>query len=42
MFIGFYKSYAEFLRENIFLPLGMTGTVFDDGLAVHENKDTCR
>ena len=32
------QSYAEFLRENIFLPLGMTGTVFDDGMAVHENK----
>ena len=32
------QSYAEFLHENIFLPLGMTGTVFDDGLAVRENK----
>ena len=32
------QSYAEFLHENIFLPLGMTSTVFDDGLAVHENK----
>ena len=32
------QSYAKFLRENIFLPLGMTSTVFDDGLAVHENK----
>ena len=32
------QSYAEFLHENIFLPLGMTNTVFDDGLSVHENK----
>ena len=32
------QSYAGFLHENIFLPLGMTSTVFDDGLAVHENK----
>lgn len=32
------QSYAEFLHENIFLPLGMTSTVFDDGLAVYENK----
>ena len=32
------QSYADFLRENIFLPLGMAGTVFDDGMAVHENK----
>ena len=32
------QSYADFLRENIFLPLGMTSTVFDDGLAVHKNK----
>ena len=32
------QSYAEFLHENIFLPLEMTSTVFDDGLAVHENK----
>ena len=32
------QSYAEFLHENIFVPLGMTGTVFDDGMAVHENK----
>ena len=32
------QSYAEFLHENIFLSLGMTSTVFDDGLAVHENK----
>ena len=32
------QSYADFLHENIFSPLGMTGTVFDDGLAVHENK----
>ncbi len=32
------ESYADFLRKNIFLPLGMTSTVFDDGLAVHENK----
>ncbi len=32
------QSYADFLHENIFLPLGMTGTVFDDSLAVHENK----
>ena len=32
------QSYAEFLRKNIFLPLGMVNTVFDDGLAVLENK----
>ena len=32
------QSYAEFLCENIFLPLGMVSTVFDDGVAVHENK----
>ena len=32
------QTYAEFLHENIFLPLGMTGTAFDDGLAVLENK----
>ncbi len=32
------QSYADFLRANIFLPLGMLHTVFDDGMAVHENK----
>lgn len=32
------QSYANFLRENIFLPLVMVNTAFDDGLAVHENK----
>lgn len=32
------QSYAEFLRENIFLPPGMTGTAFDDGLDVQENR----
>ena len=32
------QSYAEFLQENIFLPLGMTNTAFDDGMALHENK----
>ena len=32
------QSCAEFLHDNIFLPLGMTGTAFDDGLAVLENK----
>ena len=32
------QSYAEFLYGNIFRPLGMVNTVFDDGLAIHENK----
>ena len=32
------QSYANFLRENIFLPLRMADTMFDDGMAVLENK----
>ncbi len=32
------QSYAVFLRENIFCPLGMENTVFDDGVSVHANK----
>ena len=32
------QPYADFLRENIFLPLGMVNTEFDDGMAVLENK----
>ena len=32
------QSYADFLSENIFLPLGMVNTTFDDGLAVQGNK----
>ena len=32
------QSYADFLSENIFLPLGMLNTTFDDGLAVQGNK----
>ena len=32
------QPYTDFLRENIFLPLGMVNTEFDDGMAVLENK----
>lgn len=32
------QPYAEFLRENIFLPLGMENTEFDDGVVVLANK----
>ena len=32
------QPYADFLRENIFLPLGMVNTEFDDGMAVLENQ----
>lgn len=32
------QSYADFLRESIFLPLGMENTEFDNGVAVLANK----
>lgn len=32
------QSYADFLRENIFLPLGMANTEFDDGMAILANR----
>lgn len=32
------QPYADFLRENIFLPLDMVNTGFDDGMAVLANK----
>ena len=32
------RSYAEFLRDHIFLPLGMVNTDFDNGIVVLENK----
>lgn len=35
------QSYGEFLRQNVFEPLGMHRTELDDGLAVLPNKACC-